>query len=134
MSSTLSAQFGISVSDELYRYVNMLLFLEYDNDPCQDIEFEPSEDLLAGELYELAEKLGVKSLEAFLSADEEEYDEVETQWFRPEEGINTVDALLSALQKNNDEQDQLLIDDLGSLSTALHILHESGSRFYLTMA
>jgi hypothetical protein len=111
----------------------MLLFLEYDGDPVQDIEFEPSEELLSGELHELAEKLGVKPFEAFLSANEEEYDEVETQWFDPEEGIKTVGVLLAELQKDDNEQDQWVIGDLRKLLTALQILQKSGSQFYLTM-
>lgn len=111
----------------------MLLFLEYDGDPVEEIEFEPSEELLSGELHELAEKLGVKPLEDFLSANEEEYDEIETQWFNPEAGIKTVEALLAELQKVDDEQSEWIIEDLQKLLAALHILRESGSRFYLTM-
>lgn len=111
----------------------MLLFLEYEGELIADVDFEPSEELLSEEISELAERLEIQPLESFLSADEEEYDDIETQWFSAAEGLNTAEALINEINNSEAELSDEVLDDLKSLQSALKILEKSGRKFYLTM-
>lgn len=111
----------------------MLLFLEYDGDLIPEVDFEPSEELLSEEISALAEELEVQPLESFLSADEEEYDDIETQWFSAVDGLRTVDTLIKEIDNNESELSKWALDNLKSLQTTLKLLEKNGRKFYLTM-
>lgn len=111
----------------------MLLFLVYEGDLISEIDFDSSEELLNEEVGLLTVELGVDPLESFLSADDEEYEDIETEWFSAKEGLKTIDALVNELSQNESELGEWVLDDLLALQAALKILQNNGRKFYLTM-
>ncbi len=100
----------------------------------EDPDFDPFVDgkMLAkyqDEVNALAERLGLKQFEDFLSQDLSEFDvpDMDDLWFEPSEGIKWVEVLIDHL-KTNPEALPEAADVLEDLEDYLNVFKEAGSR------
>jgi hypothetical protein len=118
------------------------LYIVVENKPEETDVFVNGKALAGAEdrLVAAAQKLGVPELMSFFSQDPEEAADFmdtdalpEEQWFRPNDGLRTIRALLAHFAASAKTGDAAIVSDLREFETVLQRLQEAQLRWHLAV-